>query len=103
MSGESERISEIINRLDAITLETSTLTQELKAIHRHNSRTAHTQAGAASVHNYREGDEVVITNKYRDEKGTRGIIIYTTKTQITIIDGEGRQHTRKHTNVSKTK
>jgi chromosome segregation ATPase len=110
----SNRLSEIIQRLEHISLETTELTKELKELQQRDERDARrantlsaqhrairtTQAPKRSeLHNFKQGQAVEITNDYGDLKGTRGVITNATRTRVTIIDNAGRSHTRKFNNI----
>jgi preprotein translocase subunit YajC len=91
------RLSDIIGRLDALTLEANALTRELRVL------TSPGEPGDRkkdpSVNNFKKGDQVIITNNYRGQGGTTGIITHVTAKQVTLEDGRGMKFTRKFTNV----
>lgn len=88
----NRRVQEIIERLNALTLEANALSMELRAL---NQQTEATNP-------YQVGDRVTITNNYRWKKGTKGVVVCTTATQVTLKDANGNLHKRKHTNVEHT-
>jgi hypothetical protein len=110
----SNRLSEIIQRLERIALETKDLTKELRELQQRDGRSARrTQEpptpGLArttirtstqdKLHEFEEGQAVIITNAYGNQQGTRGTIRNTTRTTISLVDETGRLHTRKYTNI----
>jgi ATP-dependent exoDNAse (exonuclease V) alpha subunit len=96
MSNRS-RISDIIDRLNALTLEANALICELRVL------TSPGEPGDRkkdpSVNNFKKGDQVIITNNYRGQRGTTGVITHVTEKQVTLEDGRGKKFTRKFTNV----
>ena len=49
-----------------------------------------------------EGDRVVITNNYRGQRGSQGVVTHVTPKQVSIrIDGQRRVVNKKKTNVRK--
>ena len=117
MTKKDLRITEIVNRLDSLTLEANTLTRELKTLREaEEDTTGTTRAHAATnnnedetnkkkganLHGFKKGDRVRITNIYRGQRGTEGTVTYVTKSQVTLRDDTGRLHTRKFTNIRKT-
>ena len=108
MSKREARISEIINRITALTLETNALATDLKLLTSTNwIKKEEGTAGAQPIpkttyhHGIEINDEVVITNYYKGSSGTRGSVVHTTNQQVTLRDDHGRLHTRKYTNVRK--
>jgi hypothetical protein len=103
-----QRITDIINRLDSLTLEVNALTQELKTlIGRDESRArayvTTKEDKETNDHNFKEGKTVIIRNGYQGLKGTVGTVTHTTKTQVTLLDRSGKSHRRKYTNVNRIK
>ena len=115
MTDKDDRISEIVNRLDSLTLEANTLTHELRELRRQDRAGAtHGREGnegderqqqrnnePVHAHGFSRGERVVITNLYTGRRGTEGTVTHTTRTQVTLRDGTGRTHVRKYTNVRK--
>lgn len=110
MADEDQRISEIIDRLDLLTIEASTLTGELRELRnrreRSNQRAAQREVPRQTRaetfdHGFVSGDEVVITNLCQGFRGTRGTVTNVTQTYVTLRDATGRLYTRKYTNVRK--
>jgi hypothetical protein len=97
MTSKDQRISDIINQLDKLTLEARTLTQELKAL----QEQANTVPTTEHEHGFALGDSVVITNGYQGLRGTKGVVTKTTATQVTLQDKTGKTHRRKYTNIRK--
>jgi hypothetical protein len=117
MTEKDLRITEIVNRLDSLTLEANTLTRELKTLREEEEDTTGTTRAhaatnnnedetnkkkGANLHGFKKGDRVRITNIYRGQRGTEGTVTYVTKSQVTLRDDTGRLHTRKFTNIRKT-
>jgi hypothetical protein len=49
-----------------------------------------------------EGDRIVITNNYRGQRGSQGVVTHVTPKQVSIrIDGQRRVVNKKKTNVRK--
>lgn len=102
---EDKRISDIISRVEELTVESRTLTQELRQLNlaRVNGRETPSTvpARAPYEHEFEIGDRVKITNKYRKQNGTIGTVTNVTSTQVTIIDSLGQVFKRKYTNIQK--
>lgn len=99
------RVSKIVSRFEKITLEVNKLSLEANAL-THKIKALSEQKGAvktdcAVVNKYKIGDEVEITNSYHGKRGTKGTVTQVTKSLVTLHDGTGKQHTRKHTNLKK--
>jgi hypothetical protein len=96
MNEREQRISTLINRLDALTLEANSVTRELQEL---------TELGDQEPdHPYplSHGDRVIITNTYLGQKGTKGLVVRVTDKQVTLKNEEtGRRYTRKYNNVRK--
>jgi hypothetical protein len=123
MTEKDHRITDIVNRLDSLTLEANALTRELKELRDTNitsTTAAHPRipvntdqgseteprhrGGRSDVNklNYFEiGDKVYITNNYRRRQGTQGTVVHVTTNQVTLRDENGKSHTRKYTNVKR--
>lgn len=106
---DEDRITEIINKLEDLSIETTRLTQELRTL---TQRPARRPAQRPFVpppqlptneHDYKAGDKVEITNNYQWKKGTKGIVTRVSYTQVTLRDDKGAFHTRKHTNIVRVK
>jgi hypothetical protein len=109
----SNRLTEIIQRLELISLETKSLTRELRELQQRDERDARRANGRATqdttrsarapdrsvLHSFETGQPVEITNAYGYLQGTRGIVTHATRTKINIVDSTGRTHTRKYNNV----
>ena len=102
-----ERITEIVDRLSSLTLEAQELTQELKDLRAPPDVNPRTRVPNTSTlhpthdHGFTEGNRVVIRNGYKGARGTQGIVIFTTKQQVTLQDGRGKTHTRKYSNLTR--
>lgn len=116
MSGDERRITEIIDRLDALTIEASDLTGELRDLRRRTRAAqrevpARTRTAQREVprersvttfeHGFEVDDQVVITNLYQGFRGTRGTVTGITSQFVTLRDANGRSYTRKCTNLRK--
>jgi ATP-dependent exoDNAse (exonuclease V) alpha subunit len=110
MTSNEKRISEIVDKLQSLTLEANVLANELselrtqgdvKPLHS-EKRDDDTKKKQIHDHGFKKGDKVVITNGYRGKKGTTGTVTHTTKTQVTLRDESRKTYIRKYTNVSKT-
>jgi hypothetical protein len=118
MTDKDQRITEIVNRLDSLTLEANALTRELRELTRHEDDnrayarsstkderdTTRTRKQSKNIndHDFEEGDKVIIKNGYKGGRGTKGTVTHTTKTQVTLKDKTGKLYVRKYTNVDKT-
>jgi hypothetical protein len=99
---KQQRMSDIIDELEALSFKTNTLTHELKQLRQQGTQTRRRGPnGMARNHSFKKGDRVVIKNMYLGRKGTEGTVSYTTKTQITLLDDSGKLHTRKFTNIGR--
>ena len=92
-----KRITNIIARLEELTIETQELIQELRQLHTPTTN-AHSSRPNFD-HIFVLGDKVVITNNYLGKKGTRGIVTTVTAKRVTLTDSTGRKHTRKPSNL----
>jgi hypothetical protein len=95
MTSKDQRITDIINKRDSLTLEANTLTQELRNLQEQDSIVEHN-------HGFKLGDSVVISNGYQGLRGTKGIVTHITTTQVTFQCRTGKTHRRKYTIVRKT-
>jgi hypothetical protein len=98
MTDKEKRITDILNKLNSLTLESSILANELRALRDEHTGTTST----ATTNDFKEGDKVTITNFYKGKKGTKGVVTRVTKKQVTIKDEAGKTHIRKLTNIKKT-
>ena len=104
------RTTEIIERLEVLTLEANTLVKELRQIKRQEQEQEQEQDSNNQTapptnpkrNQYKIGDQVTIVNNYRGKKGTNGTVSHTTRTTVTLIDRTGKTYTRRHTNVTRT-
>ena len=104
---QEDQITIIINRLDELSLEVHKLTQELRSLqHGQHIQPFATTNNAVPArepnlfeHPYKDGDKVIITNAYLGRKGTHGTVINTTAKRITLVDQQGKKHTRKPDNI----
>ena len=108
MRNNERRVQEIADRLEALSLESASLTRELRRLTRSTQWTAdggeRNREETRSANNNRPlqvGDRVVITNRYRGRRGTEGTVVRVTSTQVTLRDSSGDEHTRKQTNVQR--
>jgi len=116
MKGNDNRIDEIINRLESLQLEMGSLTAELRSMREHTRvRADHVASsnlvnGASRIrqqssavamfeHGLKAGDDVVITNNYKGQRGICGKVIHVTGTWITLRDDSGKLYKRKYSNV----
>jgi hypothetical protein len=114
MTEEDDRISDIINRLEDLSVESRTLTQELRQLNLVRSARGETPPTAPRVargtptlvepqapfeHQFEIGDQVKITNRYRKQFGIVGKVTHVTTTQVTITDASGQTYRRHHSNV----
>lgn len=98
-----DRISNIINRLSELSIESSVLTQELRTLNQDSgiSRTR-TRGGGTTptfAHGLEVGDRVVIQNNYRQQKGTIGVVTKIGRSQVVLTDSNGNEYKRKHSNL----
>jgi hypothetical protein len=101
---EDQRTKEIINRLEALSLETNELLTELRGVHQHAQPPTNTTApglGRTRPHQFHTGDRVIIANNYLRQRNIQGRVVYTTAQRVTLIDDEGNRYTRKPTNLRK--
>ena len=120
-----ERITDLIERIEAITLETQDITRELRQLQEQQLTTGQPNSvttepseppsvytptataipqenlprSPATTHDFHIGDRAIITNSYLGKKGTSGVVIAISPKQVTIRDKNGRSHKRKHTNL----
>jgi hypothetical protein len=101
---EDQRTKEIINRLEALSLETNELLTELRGVHQHVQPATNTTTPGlrrTRPHQFHTGDRVIIANNYLRQRNIQGRVIYTTEQRVTLIDDEGNRYTRKPTNLRK--
>ena len=91
------RINNIIDRLEKLTIEAKDLTQELR--HLQSPAAATAPPSNTYDHPYRIGDKVIITNAYLGKKGICGTVTAISAKRVTLTDASGRKHTRKPTNI----
>ncbi len=78
---EHQRITNIINKLELLSLRTSTLTRKLRQLRQRDGQANQAKPTSTEYdHNLKEGDRVIIKNAYLRKKGTEGTVLYTTKT-----------------------
>ena len=100
MTKEEDQINLIINRLENIAIETRELTQELRRLQQLPvSTVTDLPLQQQNDHPFKTGDRVIITNSYLGKRGTRGVVVSTTKNIVTLRDTQGKNHTRKSTNI----
>jgi hypothetical protein len=100
-------INRLTNRLRALTVEAAARTAEANALagvicelQRQRQSPAHrVTRGEAIV----TGDTVQITNDYKGQRGTIGVVTRATRARVTLVDANGVLHTRGRNNVSKTR
>jgi hypothetical protein len=101
---EDQRTKDIINRLEALSIETNELLTELRGVQRPQPpadtsfRSGQTDT---TRHHFRTGDRVIIANNYLRQRNIQGRVIYTTAQRVTLIDDQGNRYTRKPTNLRK--
>ena len=101
---EQQQITDIVNKLEVLSLRTSTLIRKLRQLQQKRGHTNQAKPhNTEHNHDLKEGERVVIKNTYLGKKGTEGTISYTTKAQVTLQDESGTFHTRKFTNVERVK
>jgi hypothetical protein len=108
MTERDKRITDIINRLDSLTLEANTLTRELRTLISRDESRARAYVNKEedkeiNDHDFKEGQTVIIRNGYQGLRGTIGTVTHTTKAQVTLVDKSGKSHRRKYTNVNRVK
>ena len=110
---EEDRISQIINRLEELTLESQILTRELHQLNLTKTTTVETTP-LVPTHNettplsttinetkFKVGDRVKITNKYRNQYGVIGVVTRVTAKQVILTDSSGQEYKRKLTNLKR--
>ena len=100
---EPQHIDKIINELESLSLQTNTLTHELKRLRQQDRQESPPTSNPKYDHDFNEGDCIVIKNAYLGKEGIEGKVSYVTRTQVTLQDDSGRFHTRKFTNVRRVK
>ena len=116
MKNDSNRIDEIIERLESLQLEMSSLTTELRTLRSpvrvpaervisngfaSNVSDTQSQDSDASpfAHGIKEGDKVIIVNNYRGQRGTIGVAAVVNATWVTLIDDSGNIYKQKYHNL----
>jgi ATP-dependent exoDNAse (exonuclease V) alpha subunit len=105
MTDREQRISDIINRLESLTLEANGLVQQLQELRKPDNDPGRKEKdkNESPSNDFKEGEKVIITNNYRGKRGTIGTVTHTTKKQVTLEDDSGKSYIRKYTNVSRIK
>jgi hypothetical protein len=102
MTDNDRRISDIVDKLESLSLETTALTRELRELKAPNDTNNNTvtNPNPSYPHNFVIGNRVIIRNGYLvGKRGTIGAVTDTTKTRITLRDDTGNWQTRKYTNI----
>ena len=103
---DDKDITRLTNRLRALTVEAAARTAEANALagvicelqrQRQSPSTRHVARGEAIV----IGDTVRITNDYKGQRGTIGVVTRATRARVTLVDANGVLYTRGRNNVSK--
>ena len=82
---EQQQITDIINKLEVLSLRTSTLIRKLRQLRQKRGHTNRAKPNNTEHnHDLKEGERVVIKNTYLGKKGTEETILYTTKAQVTL-------------------
>jgi len=107
---KEEKINQIIDQLETLSLESVRLTKELKALQVTTSNTKKkakvtTRANPIQVkysrdNPYNIGDEVEITNNYRRQKGITGVITHVSRKQVKLTSVSGQEYSRAFKNVT---
>ena len=107
MTRKEDRVTEIIDKLQTLSLKTNTLAKELahlqEEVRQEKKDKDKNNQEEEPKNTYTIGDRVTITNTYRGKKGTTGVIMNVTRTRVTLRDDFGKSHTRASLNVSKTR
>ena len=110
---QKDNITDIVDRLEALTLQTNALVAELRAARLQELRenNARSQQWGPEVtpprrtptfhHGYEEGDRAIITNRYLGQRNTEGTVTHVTEQRVTIVDSTGNTYTRKPSNLRK--
>jgi hypothetical protein len=101
---EDQRTKEIINRLEALSIETNELLTELRGVQLQQPPADTTGLRGrtnTTLHQFHTGDRVIIANNYLRQRNIQGRVIYTTAQRVTLIDDQGNRYTRKPTNLRK--
>jgi hypothetical protein len=110
MTDKEQRISDIVDKLDSLTLEANVLTHELREPTKPTKDINYTTKRlikeeekkiASTTNDFVKGEKVIITNGYKGKKGSTGTVTHTTKTQVTFKDESGKTYVRKFTNVKR--
>jgi hypothetical protein len=94
---KDQRTNDIIDRLEALSIETNELVTEL----RRREQLPPTTTPVTRPHGFIVGDRASITNNYLRQRNIQGHVIYATAQRVTIIDAQGNRYTRKPTNLRK--
>jgi hypothetical protein len=103
---QEEKINQIVNQLETLSLESVRLTKELKALQatkkdRIPTRRANPiQVIFTNNNPYNIGDEVEITNNYRRQKGIIGVVTHASKKQVKFTSASGQEYSRAFKNVT---
>jgi hypothetical protein len=96
---KDQRTNDIIDRLEALSIETNELVTELRR--REQLPPTTTTPVRTRPHGFIVGDRASITNNYLRQRNIQGHVIYATAQRVTIIDAQGNRYTRKPTNLRK--
>jgi hypothetical protein len=99
-------ITRLTNRLRALTVEAAARTAEANALagvicELQRQRQSPTRRLARGGETIVTGDTVRITNNYKGQRGTIGVVTHATRARVTLLDGYGILHTRARNNVSR--
>jgi hypothetical protein len=97
---KDQRTSDIITRLEALSIETNELVTELRR-REQLPPVPQTTPVRTRPHSFIVGDRASITNNYLRQRNIQGHMIYATAQRVTIIDAQGNRYTRKPTNLRK--
>jgi hypothetical protein len=99
---QSQRTNDIIDRLEALSIETNELVTELRRREQLPQAAVVTPTSVRTKsHGFVVGDRASITNNYLRQRNIQGHVIYATAQRVTIIDAQGNRYTRKPTNLRK--
>jgi hypothetical protein len=102
---KDKRTNDIINRLEALSIESNELLNELREAQRRERQAAGSTPARTpprtQPHSFNIGDRAIIANNYLRQRNIQGQVIYATAQRVTIIDTQGNRYTRKPTNLRK--
>ena len=107
---QEEKINQIVDQLETLSLESVRLTKELKALqvtagntkkkNKVTPRANPIQVKYSRDNPYNIGDEVEITNSYRRQKGITGVITHVSRKQVKFTSALGQEYSRAFKNVT---